>query len=106
TALPNSAAYLAGGLLVKTSIKVLLVAVVAAVLAVGTRVAGLWGGKDEPATQPVATTTPAPATPRSQPQSAAAGATRRELPQIHDDDPKGSLRLEGQVIDEHDAPVA
>jgi uncharacterized GH25 family protein len=35
-----------------------------------------------------------------------AAASSRELPTIHDDDPKGTLRLEGQVIDEHDAPVA
>lgn len=106
-ALPNGAAYLAGGLLVKTSIKVLLVAVVAAVLAVGTRVAGLWGSDRTPANAPVTSTTATQATSTTKaPPARASSASARELPPIHDDDPKGTLRLEGQVIDEHDAPVA
>ena len=44
--------------------------------------------------QPVATTTEQ------------APAATRALPLVYDDDPTGPLRLEGQVIDEHDAPVA
>jgi uncharacterized GH25 family protein len=34
------------------------------------------------------------------------GAEREPLALLVDDDPKGSLRLEGQVVDEHDKPVA
>lgn len=32
-------------------------------------------------------------------------ASAHDLPTIHDDDPTGALRVEGQVIDEHNAPV-
>src|SRR5687768_1343884 len=41
-AMPHGTAALAGGLLVKTSVKVIIAVVVAALLVVGTRVAGLW----------------------------------------------------------------
>ncbi len=105
-AMPHGNAMLAGGLLVKTSVKVLIAVVVAAVLVAGTRFAGLWGGAKQDTPQVTAKSTepvkpePKPAAP--QPSNASA----RELPMIHDDDPKGTLRLEGQVIDEHDAPVA
>ena len=34
------------------------------------------------------------------------GAERDVLTVVIDDDPKGTLRLEGQVVDEHDKPVA
>lgn len=105
-AMPKGTAALAGGLLVKTSVKVLLVVVAAAVIVVETRLVGLWGG-DKP-TEPAATakaTDPAKPQPAPTP-SAPSAATVRELPMIHDDDPKGTLRLEGQVIDENDAPVA
>jgi RNA polymerase sigma factor (sigma-70 family) len=105
-AMPHGSAALAGGLILKTSIKVLIAVVVAAVLVVGTRVAGLWGGGggDKPAPTAKTTTPPLPAVKPAEP--AASTASARELPTIHDDDPKGTLRLEGQVIDEHDAPVA
>jgi RNA polymerase sigma factor (sigma-70 family) len=104
-AMPKGAAALAGGLLVKTSVKVLLVVLVAAVLVVGTRIAGMWGGGSSKPQPPVAQPT-APAKPAPAPIAPTASATPRELPTIHDDDPKGTLRLEGQVIDEKDAPVA
>ncbi|HEY5952633.1 MAG TPA: sigma-70 family RNA polymerase sigma factor [Kofleriaceae bacterium] len=104
TAMPKAAA-LAGGLLVKTSVKVLLAVLLAAVIVAGTRFAGLWGGgsADKPvvAAKPVVPGLPAP----KPAEPAASGGAARELPTIHDDDPKGTLRLEGQVIDEHDAPV-
>jgi uncharacterized GH25 family protein len=52
---------------------------------------------------------PAVAT-KSQPVAMAsteqAPAATRALPLVYDDDPTGPLRLEGQVIDDHDAPVA
>jgi RNA polymerase sigma factor (sigma-70 family) len=104
-AVPKGAAALAGGLLVKTSVKVLLAVIVAAGLVAGTRVAGLWGGKKDDnaaltAQKPVAGK-PAPKAVDAPPPAAT-----RDMPAIHDDDPKGTLRLEGQVIDEHDAPVA
>jgi RNA polymerase sigma factor (sigma-70 family) len=106
-ALPSGGgAALAGGLLVKTSVKVLLAVVVAAVLVVGTRVAGIWGGGSETRPSEAAKTAPL-ATPADKREPApAVAAMTRDLPMIHDDDPKGTLRLEGQVIDEHDAPVA
>ena len=81
-------------------VKALLAAAVIAAIVVGTRVAGLWGSR---AAQP-APKLPAPAT--RPVQTAAATPTPRALQAIHDDDPKGALRLEGQVIDERDAPVA
>jgi hypothetical protein len=37
---------------------------------------------------------------------ASAGAGAEPIAFLVDDDPKGALRLEGQVIDEHDRPVA
>lgn len=107
--LPNGAAVLAGGILVKKLV-IGLVVVIAVVL--GTRLAGLWGGGGGgDATQATvahkpttgSTAKPAPAAPAA---VAAAPSRHGELPTWRDDDPKGALRLEGQVIDEHDAPVA
>jgi RNA polymerase sigma-70 factor (ECF subfamily) len=105
TALPNGGAVIAGGLLVKTSVKVLIAIVIAAVLVVGTRVAGLWGSKQD--TPPVTAKPTEPATPQGKPATPQPSSTAaRELPMIHDDDPKGSLRLEGQVLGEGDKPAA
>jgi RNA polymerase sigma factor (sigma-70 family) len=104
-AVPKGTAAVVGGLLVKTSVKVLLAVLVAAVIVTGTRVAGLWGGSkdDKPA---AAAQAPAAKPPVKKPvEPAAPAAALRDMPAIHDDDPKGTLRLEGQVIDEHDAPV-
>jgi RNA polymerase sigma factor (sigma-70 family) len=105
-AMPHGSAVVAGGLIVKTSIKIVIAVGIAALLVVGTRVAGLWGGgsSDNPV---VAAKTTQPVKHANKPADPApSNATARELPTIHDDDPKGTLRLEGQVIDEHDAPVA
>lgn len=107
-ALPDGAAVLAGGLLLKTSVKVLLVVVIAVVLAAGTRIAGLWGGGGggtPKAPVPVAQS-PSPGPSAPAPARQALTAPARELPTFYDADPKGTLRLEGQVIDENDAPVA
>jgi RNA polymerase sigma factor (sigma-70 family) len=105
-ALPHGTAALAGGLILKTSIKVAIAVVLAAVIVVGARFAGLWGsgGAKPPVTARETAAVPPPAPPR--PTTPAPAAAPRELPPVHDDDPKGTLRLEGQVIDEHDAPVA
>lgn len=101
---PVPAAF-AGGLLVKTKIAIVLVLI--AVIVVGTRLAGVWGGSSGTTAQ----NTPAPAGPAvTKPVAAAAApvqaSTPRAQPVIHEDDPRGTLRLEGQVIDERDAPVA
>ncbi|HEY5921638.1 MAG TPA: sigma-70 family RNA polymerase sigma factor, partial [Kofleriaceae bacterium] len=105
-AMPKSTVAIAGGLLVKTSVKVLLAVLVAVAVVAGTRFAGLWGGSkdDKPA---AVVQKPVPGKPQPKhAEPATTGASPRELPTIHDDDPKGTLRLEGQVIDEKDAPVA
>lgn len=105
-AVPHGTAAALGGLIVSTQVKALIAIVVAALIIVGTRVAGLWGdgATDKPA--PVAKATTPPNPPVKPAESTAPAASARDLPTIHDADPKGSLRLEGQVIDEHDAPVA
>lgn len=106
-ALP-SGGVLVGGILVK---KFVIGLIVVAAVVIGTRLAGLWGGGggDDAKPAPVAKPTPGsavkPAPPPANP-APAASARMGELPTWHDDDPKGTLRLEGQVIDEHDAPVA
>src|SRR5262245_21358087 len=46
-AAPKGAAAFAGGLLVKTSVKVLLAVLIGVVIVAGTRFAGLWGGSRE-----------------------------------------------------------
>src|SRR5262245_1650156 len=105
-AAPKGAVALAGGLIVKTSMKVLLAVLIGAVIVAGTRFAGRWGG-DKPTKPAAVAQKPVTATPQGKPTAPAPStATPREMPTIHDDDPKGTLRLEGQVIDEHDAPVA
>jgi len=99
-------AALAGGLLVKT--KIVIVIVLIAVVVAGTRLAGLWGGgSSSEAPQPAAAArSPAATTPVAIAPASSSAASPREQPVIHDDDPRGTLRLEGQVIDERDAPVA
>ncbi len=99
-----------GGLVVKTQVKVVIVLVVALLAVLGTRWLGWWGGgKSEDASgSAVASGTGGSAKPAPiQPTITASkgGPARQQLP-IFDDDPKGTLRIEGQVIDEQDAPVA
>ena len=65
------------------------------------------GRGDPPASAsgPVAAGKPSgPPAPAASPPAAAAPAGRL-APPVHDDDPRGTLRLEGQVIDERDQPV-
>jgi protocatechuate 3,4-dioxygenase beta subunit len=91
---------------VKPGVKIVIALVVVAALVVGTRLAGVWGGKKTTVTAP-SKAPPAvkpPATTPTPPPSST--ATARALPPVYDDDPKGTLRLEGQVIDDKDAPVA
>jgi RNA polymerase sigma factor (sigma-70 family) len=104
-AVPHGTGAAAGGAIVTTQVKAVIAIVVAALIVVGTRVAGLWGGAAAEAPASMAKTPPPPSAP-VKPAETAPAAGARELPTIHDDDPKGTLRLEGQVVDEHDAPVA
>lgn len=77
-----------------------VLAVVVVVVLVGWR---LRGGHESPKPR-VAPTVATKSQPVAAPTSQAPAATRA-LPFVYDDDPTGPLRLEGQVIDEHDAPV-
>ncbi len=105
----SSAAVVVGGLLVKTGIKI---AIAVAVLAVAAFFAGKrfgwFGGESAAPRAPVhagsGSATPPPKS-ATQTTSSSPGATR--APDIaHDDDPAGTFRIEGQVIDEKDHAVA
>ncbi|HEY4239004.1 MAG TPA: sigma-70 family RNA polymerase sigma factor [Kofleriaceae bacterium] len=87
----------AGGLLVK---KIMIAVVLAILVVAGTRVAGLWG-RANPSSPPLPVVAASPP-----PAAHASAASALAMRTIHDADPKGALRLEGQVIDEHDQPVA
>jgi len=106
---PYGAGPVVGGLLVKTSLKVLVGIVIALVVVVGgVRWLGWWGGGDDAKPAPaaaVATGSAAKPVVVAPPAAPARGGAR-ELPIVYDDDPKGTLRLEGQVIDDKDQPVA
>ncbi len=95
----------AGGVIVSTLGKASIAVIVVVLLVAGTRVAGLWGAgsSKKPAATVKAAPAPQPAPPA---QAAAPAASPRGLPTVHDRDPKGTLRVEGQVIDEQEAPVA
>ena len=102
-AMPTGHASATGSVGVSTQLKVLLALIVAAIIVVGTRLVGTWGTTartDKPALVSHAKPSSTPAPDRVQ------APTVRRLSTLHDDDPKGTLRLEGQVIDEQDAPVA
>ena len=96
-------ASLAGGILVKTGMKVAIAIVVALVVVLGSRWAGWWGRDAAEPTKPVERAGTLPVI--VNPPVAATSAAPRVMLSVHDDDPRGALRLEGQVIDEHDAPV-
>lgn len=104
--LPHGNAGPAGGVVVSTQIKVLIVVVIAALIVVGTRAVGLWGRTEAETPAVMTKAAPPSSAPVEQAELAAHAPIGRRLPTIHDADPKGTLRLEGQVIDEHDAPVA
>ncbi len=110
TGATTTSSTLAKGLLVKstTKIGIALVAIVLAVL--GTRQLGWWGGRDDASSAAAtgsggASGSSTPQLPRPKP---APGPTPRAAHRIaiFDDDPRGTIRLEGQVIDATDAPVA
>ncbi|MGE0400733.1 MAG: sigma-70 family RNA polymerase sigma factor [Kofleriaceae bacterium] len=104
----HGTAAVVGGLLVKTGIKI---AITVAVLAVAAFFAGRhfgWFGSEKAAPKDpvrIADGSAKPPTPAAPPASTSAGASRG--PELaHDDDPKGTFRLEGLVVDENDQPVA
>jgi protocatechuate 3,4-dioxygenase beta subunit len=98
-ALPHGTTAATGGLVLAAWVKALLVLLVAALFVVGARLAAPTAKTASPSHPP--TTTHAPP-----PTPAPRAASAHDLPTIHDDDPKGALRVEGQVVDEQDAPVA
>ena len=98
-----------GGLLVKTSVKIAIAVALVAIAVLATRWMGMWGGSSSRADAPVADGT-GKATPARIPVAAPiatkhAPAAGRGAPLVHDDDPVGTLRLEGQVIDDKDKGV-
>ena len=91
-----------------TRTKLLIGLLVIAIAVLVTRLAGVWGGKKEAAPPPPpvsqgsgSVTKVAPAAP-----APSAGAMQRTAEAAYDDDPTGTIRLEGQVIDAKDQPVA
>jgi Carboxypeptidase regulatory-like domain len=89
-----------------------VVALVALVAVVATRMLGLWGGGSAAGRSPrlgSASAGSAAAVGSSQllpGKSAKVEAAAQRLPELaHDDDPIGTIRLEGQVIDAVDQPV-
>jgi hypothetical protein len=88
---------------VKTSGKVILVLAAAGVIVLGTRWLGWWGG--DPA-KPRTAAAAKGGRGGSLPTAARVRTASTSLPEAaRDDDPRGTLRLEGQVIDEADQPV-
>ncbi len=93
------------GLLVKITIKLVIAIAIVLLVVLGVRWTGVWG----PSHNEAVATTPSGNAP-SKPAGAPTGGdkprpTPAMIETVHDDDPRGPLRLEGQVIDEHDAPV-
>lgn len=101
----GAAGVLQGALLVKTSTKIIAALVVLALALFASHRAGLWGGGDED------TTATTPATDRSAAGTGPAAAPAAPSPiagartALSEDDPVGTLRLEGQVIDADENPV-
>jgi len=89
---------LVGGLVVKTALKIAAIVIVLFAVIVAGRELGWWG-LTEPA--PAATAdVKKPAPPRPIATVASSSAPLAAAPAFRDDDPRGTLRLEGQVIDE------
>jgi RNA polymerase sigma factor (sigma-70 family) len=105
----HAAATLAGGLIVKTGAKLVIGIVVVVLVVLGTRWLGVWGGDRTSGDAATAAQAPTSGSDRPAPGSPAVvarpGATRAVIAPVFDDDPRGTIRLEGQVIDEHEAPV-
>ncbi len=72
---------------------------------VGTRLLGVWGGATSAPAAAKVVSSPKPVAGPAAPGSAPA-ATQHAPANAYDDDPIGTFRLEGQVIDDKDQPVA
>jgi len=100
-----------GGLVVKSTTKIGIAVVVIVLAVLGTRWLGWWGGGSSSTGAVAASSGSGSGSNPGAPQvvksarSSSSVPARHQLP-IFDDDPKGGLRLEGQVIDSGDAPVA
>ncbi len=104
-----AAATVAGGLVVKSAkIVIALVVVIAAVL--GTRWLGWWGGKGDTTGVGSGSGSIVDRGSANLPPVTPAANKSRSAPSheqmVFDDDPKGKLRIEGQVIDEKEQGVA
>lgn len=109
TAASATKTLLLGGIAVKSGTKVVALVAIVIALVVGTRYAGVWG---KPKSKPAATadggsgkntaTPPGPAQPTN---TAAAPPSGDRGLVFRDDDPRGTLRIEGVVIDEQDHGV-
>jgi RNA polymerase sigma-70 factor (ECF subfamily) len=116
-ALPSAAAggsagaVTTGALAMKTAAKIAIALALLAAMLVGTRLAGLWGGGDSDA----AATGPAKPAPRKTAAGDGASAPLGfrvsadpngvAVSAVADIDPEGWVRMEGQVIDDDEAPV-
>ncbi len=92
---------------VKSKVAVFLVLVAVAVIV--TRLLGVWGKPAaEPGTaRPAVRDGSAAVVAAPPPAPSSGGPAMQRAPELaHDDDPTGTIRLEGQVIDDKDAPVA
>ncbi len=109
TSAPVAHTLMMGGLAVKTGTKVAALIAVVIALVVGTRYAGLWGGDATRAGTTdggAAASGPAARPPAAGTHGVALGGPAGE-PRVHrDDDPRGTLRLEGVVLDEAERGVA
>ncbi len=113
TSAPVAHTLMMGGLAVKTGTKVAALIAVVIALVVGTRYAGLWGGGATGTGTGTGTTDggaaasgPAARPPAAGTHGVALGGPAGE-PRVHrDDDPRGTLRLEGVVLDEAERGVA
>lgn len=100
-----------GGIAVKSGMKIAALVAVVIALVAGTRAAGLWG-KGKAAKSTAADTVRDPGAPVPPPPRAASGPQGAAAPShgppplMRDDDPKGSLRVEGIVLDEGERGVA
>lgn len=107
-AAPLAGSLVMKGLAVKTGTKVVALVAVLIALVAGTRFAGLWGKKSQkpPAAAAVKDKgTPVKPADRAPPPAADATPATGRLTVFRDDDPEGTLRLEGIVVDESNQGV-
>ncbi|HUQ05810.1 MAG TPA: sigma-70 family RNA polymerase sigma factor [Kofleriaceae bacterium] len=109
-AAPLAGSLVMKGLAVKTGTKVVVLLALVIALVAGTRVAGVWGKKKgtPAATAAVKDTGSKPVAPVADPTPGSGNATAPASrgPVFRDDDPRGTLRIEGIVVDESDQGVA